>query len=526
MKKIILCFDGTGNDPKDAKDDNDWFGLGDPEDNSISNVLKLHLLLGGDIQGNHYYSDQLSFYYSGVGTYGTWLDKLKNSFSAPPNEDVGVIIKTAMQDLYRNYECGDKLYIFGFSRGAAIARRFAFILGESYIAFGWKNVPIVNFMGVFDTVAALKKPNFFKEEIKPASDVVFENGTISSIIEKALHLLSIDERRIAFMPTLMNREDKVTEVWFSGAHSDIGGGFHYDGLSDNTLKFMIGFIENSTDISLDFLEPAKINYTDLFEGSEEFIKYEDILIQSNIMGKNHEQSAKIKLKEHILDYRNVRVNINDKHSVYPPIIHRSVFDRMNLDNKYNPKALESYLINPYTGDKSSIKVWEYDNSCQNYDSIDDAKNNSKVVAEDLNVGDSLEFTICANVKYNFTGIYLRDGKGQEYSFKVNMKQKWHDASIECNAKGWDRENDSLNFLQRQFIRPMEGFKRYPDANWFEIIATIGKNDENSFKLLDYSNGNKFYKPDVSGELFVFANDMNSKYGNNKGTIKVKIKRES
>jgi len=31
MKKIILCFDGTGNEPDDADQDDAWFGFGDPE---------------------------------------------------------------------------------------------------------------------------------------------------------------------------------------------------------------------------------------------------------------------------------------------------------------------------------------------------------------------------------------------------------------------------------------------------------------------------------------------------------------
>ena len=523
MKKIILCFDGTGNEPKDADQDDTWFGFGEQEDNSISNVLKMHLLFGGNLQGGHTFGDQFSFYYHGVGTYGSWLERLKNTFSAPPEEDVGDIIKAGMRDLFQHYQPEDKLFIFGFSRGAAIARRFVSVLNDSYSAMGWDEPPKVNFMGVFDTVAAIKKLNLLKTEVKPASDVVFENGVISALIEKALHLLAIDERRIAFMPTLMSRDQRVTEVWFSGAHSDVGGGYRYDGLSDNTLQFMLDFIEKDDDIPLELLKPADIVYKDLFEGMEELIKYEDVIVQPNPMGKSHEQSAITKIKEQFLGYRSPRVNVNDKHSIYPPIIHRSVFDRMVADGNYNPNALTSYLNNPYTGKNTSIKVWELDGSCHNYDNVEAAKVDSQVHARTLEVNESVSFTVLANVKFNRTGILLGD-ESEAYSFTVEMGQKWYDASIECGPNGWDRDNDSLGFLQRQFIRAMEGSKRHPEADWFEVVGTIGRNDRSCFKIMEHANGKSSYNTKSKGELFVFANDLHSKYGNNRGSITVTVER--
>lgn len=47
-KNIIICFDGTNNHPRDAKQEREWFGLGDIEDNGITNILKLHVLFGGN----------------------------------------------------------------------------------------------------------------------------------------------------------------------------------------------------------------------------------------------------------------------------------------------------------------------------------------------------------------------------------------------------------------------------------------------------------------------------------------------
>ena len=76
-----------------------------------------------------------------------------------------------------------------------------------------------------------------------SSDVVFENGTLDPRIERAVHIVSLDEDRVAFEPTLINRDeehpDRILEAWFPGVHSDIGGGCWHDGLSDVSLSLMI-----------------------------------------------------------------------------------------------------------------------------------------------------------------------------------------------------------------------------------------------------------------------------------------------
>ncbi len=284
-KNIILCFDGTCNDPEDSLQKVRITGK--VEDDSISNVLKLHLLFGGILKRKVEVSNQMSFYYSGVGTYGNRFERLRNMIRSPENEDVGTIIKRAVKDLYLHHQPEDLLFVFGFSRGAAIARRFVSVLKETFPALG-KEVPEVRFLGVFDTVAAMNRPNLMKEEIKPASDVVFENQTISPLINEALHLLSLDERRIAFMPTLMNRDpERVTEVWFSGAHSDVGGGFFYDGLSDVTLQFMLDEF-GRRQLPLKLVTPAAINFGDMFDDEQEpVIEYKDVIVQPNCLGKSH-----------------------------------------------------------------------------------------------------------------------------------------------------------------------------------------------------------------------------------------------
>lgn len=172
-----------------------------------------------------------------MGTYGPWLRQKINAALAPEKMDVRTILNKAGADLAQHYQTGDRVYIFGFSRGAALARRFASLMRKYLPAIG-EQEPVVRFLGVFDTVASIGVPNL-EDDQKPRSQVVFENMTVSAHVQEALHLLSIDENRIAFQPTLMNREDKVTEVWFPGAHSDVGGGFAKRGLSDIALQFIV-----------------------------------------------------------------------------------------------------------------------------------------------------------------------------------------------------------------------------------------------------------------------------------------------
>lgn len=84
----------------------------------------LHLLFGGDLKdGNAHGLQQLSLYYSGVSTYGSKFKRMFNAGLAL--KDPGRIINEATADLEKHYQAGDKIFIFGFSRGAAIARKFA-----------------------------------------------------------------------------------------------------------------------------------------------------------------------------------------------------------------------------------------------------------------------------------------------------------------------------------------------------------------------------------------------------------------
>ena len=323
--KLIFCFDGTSNEPADSNDFT--------EDTSISNILKLHIFLGGNLKNepNSKTPNQRSFYYSGVGTRGNWLQKILNSMFAPASFDISDILEEAKDDLNRHYKNGDEVYIFGFSRGAAIARIFAS-----------KCTQEIQFIGVFDTVAAIKGKGLdLNPETYPSSGVLFENGTMDKRIKKAVHLVSIDEKRLAFQPTLINKREGVEEIWFAGVHSDIGGGYWFDALSDITLDFMINKINNlGENNSLQILDIWEINFTN-FKEKEYYICRDDIVIKHFCTGILHKQNRSKIISKNTLAPRVVRVNVDDKASKLPPVIHYTVIDRFNKIVDYRPYALRN-----------------------------------------------------------------------------------------------------------------------------------------------------------------------------------------
>jgi len=100
----------------------------------------------------------------------------------------------------------------------------------------------VNFLGVFDTVGALGVPGFMRHAPR------FHDVQLSGQVLRARHALAVDETRLKFAPTFWEapeeppgaatEDERVKQVWFEGAHSDVGGGYRETGLSDTSLLWM------------------------------------------------------------------------------------------------------------------------------------------------------------------------------------------------------------------------------------------------------------------------------------------------
>lgn len=264
-KNIVICLDGTSNTP-------DQFELGQF---APTNVFKLFSMLRPrDESGvykrgtfdatyaKHYNDKQIAFYYTGVG----------NRYDeSPVMQYIGQItgwgasniLERAYRDLVRVYKSGDRIFIFGFSRGAAISRMLARaidkrgaprtiwtirLLGRHWIIRKSKHrtldeahVPIT-VLGCWDTVGAfgiaktIGGINFQKIDM-------FKDLSIPDNVEQAYHMVAIDEMRDSFEPTLTDPDpivpERIIEVWFAGDHAGVGGGWGTPKLSDISLDFLL-----------------------------------------------------------------------------------------------------------------------------------------------------------------------------------------------------------------------------------------------------------------------------------------------
>ncbi len=261
MKRLVICCDGTWN-----RSDN----------KTVTNVEKIARTIQLEPE-RALGMQQMVLYLPGVGTAGYGADKiLGGAFGLGLFNNV----LNAYRFLSINYQQGDEIYIFGFSRGAYTARSLAGMVGkvglltreamigghlpeagERYRHPGdgewpteWSDpaqfradhchpdVPIT-FLGVFDTVGALGVPGTLGKRHQ------FHDVTLGDAVRTARQALAIDEPRMKFEPCLWqapvdpDRTDapgRIKQVWFEGAHSDVGGGYEEAGLSDSALLWMAG----------------------------------------------------------------------------------------------------------------------------------------------------------------------------------------------------------------------------------------------------------------------------------------------
>lgn len=234
-KDLVILFEGTWNNSidyggrqkaltqgslfrlkKDSSSDLMTTRTGDlitPLPEHATNIARLFLLLEKN-------DAQRVAYIRGVGTDGK-KDYLGGAFGVGASKRM----EAANKFINDHWRDGDEICIFGFSRGAAIARRLA--RSEEL-----RNKKI-RFMGLFDTVAAFGIPDSELDpkrfEIRKRFRSFHDDLSIPDNVERVVHLVALDEDRMTFLPTLISTTEVNTshrkEIWFSGGHGDIGGGW-------------------------------------------------------------------------------------------------------------------------------------------------------------------------------------------------------------------------------------------------------------------------------------------------------------
>jgi uncharacterized protein (DUF2235 family) len=296
LKNIVVCCDGTGNE------------IGE----NISNVLKLYRVLRKTGKTE---PQQAVYYNSGVGTLARpdpWTKFRQDAvmvLGLATGYGLDDNILSAYQFLIDQYQDGDEIFLFGFSRGAHTVRVLAALIhkvgllapqqknlagtaltaykqlavdverdapslslghDEEFEHFGpltkddraaqfarivstrW---PTIKFVGVWDTVASVIVPRpdrFYAFSLQRLAHT--EANPSVKIFRQAI---ALDERRRMFRLAawsepqyfMHNRFSRVNnsglqdvlQVWFTGVHGDIGGGYRErdSGLSKFPLLWMI-----------------------------------------------------------------------------------------------------------------------------------------------------------------------------------------------------------------------------------------------------------------------------------------------
>ena len=230
VRNLVIGCDGTWNDTEEV---------------AKTNVFKL---LDNCLSQNHE-----THYEEGVGTahwealpggiYGKGLDRqilggyrfLRRMY-ADPNWAVDE----------------NKVFIFGFSRGSYAARRLAGLISLCGIPKKAADVQIAWDMylnGDVNSIQALKDGGRLFDisiemlgvwdTVKTTLDADFNDNKLPKCVVAGYHAMAIDEKRKFFPVLKWNSNARVTQTWFCGVHSDVGGGYKKTGLSDITLEWMV-----------------------------------------------------------------------------------------------------------------------------------------------------------------------------------------------------------------------------------------------------------------------------------------------
>lgn len=254
-RNLVICCDGTSNQPSQA----------------ATNVVKLVYALEKDP------ARQLVWYHPGLGTMAApGFTTPVGSFAA---RTAGLAFGYGLKDDLRDAYCyimeywrpGDRIFMFGFSRGAYTVRALASLIRMYGLAMAG-NAPLVPYAvqmmwkandgtGRFDQAMALARQ--FREGLSGGecpihflgvwdtvssvgwvgSPVSFPHTRSNDAIANVRHAVAIDERRAFFRTNLFSpvAGQDLLEVWFPGSHCDVGGGYPEteSGMSKYALRWML-----------------------------------------------------------------------------------------------------------------------------------------------------------------------------------------------------------------------------------------------------------------------------------------------
>lgn len=376
-KNIVVLSDGTGQEGGRGHD---------------TNIYKLFRMLEDRSER------QIVFYDQGLGT--DWRKVTGNAFGAGFSKN----ILQCYRFIYDNYEAGDKIFLLGFSRGAATVRSLANFIHffgilpkarPELIKRAWKiyrrgkqarpqevqedtsghgfvqrlagqgfdlidrttervdsflRAPLneraqafvrehpnqwasIEFLGVWDTVPALGLVplagfNVLINNI-PWWKHRFHDFKLHGSVRHAYHALAVDDDRLWFHPTVWKEcgeHQLVEQVWFSGSHTDVGGGFREAGLSDVSFEWMV--------------EKAIAHGLRLYLRSRKYWNFAIAPDGTDLHHPPRDGFGKI----YAYAERDEVWDATAYNSYGPPKVHESVLERAAQDPSYRPWILKKYAV--------------------------------------------------------------------------------------------------------------------------------------------------------------------------------------
>jgi uncharacterized protein (DUF2235 family) len=487
-KAIIVCCDGTGNHPKQMEGDLP----------AATNVYLLYQALSEDTQ---FGTRQIAWYDPGVGT-GTsrasqkgnvltrlirklvnvlpdtvteYTDKVFRLLESATGAWIDENIEQGYREIARNYEVGDRIFIFGFSRGAYTARCIAGMISRcgllrpENLRFTPEAMAIyrrrktgarrmllsnryihppsqvkIHVLGLWDTVASLGLPlwgwwfrvgQFWRNKNLDTNP--------ADICEHVYHAMSMDERRSQFFPTVTtpgrSSAQRFRQYWMRGAHADVGGGYGNRSLGDIGLEWML---------QIAWHHGLRIR-RDLQHIAFHPLHRVPVCPNADPMGKMHDELKSVP-----------HWNIFGSWPRWAPIYRPYWTDRFQRACAIQFGAPHDLV---YRRAERAAALWAQRSSSRQappYLDLHMVRDGLKF----LNVGESVRIRVAANQVWNRTGIVLESAGLYSISY---LDGEWHDAEKPaCGPRG--QSPKGIDFIRRLFFAR----KRVIDQDWLALIGHV------------------------------------------------------
>ena len=525
-KQIVVCMDGTWNDPV-----------------ARTNVYRLFQMLPGDerlVEEDGPIRSHLAkrgvalaaFYIESIGNGGRTQGLLGGT--------QGIGLHDCMIDAYllvsQAYERGDKIWLFGFSRGAWAARCLgAFIARSGLIPAAnadgddaadqaeqvwlnykegrgvkrggrfWKHndeTPI-RMIGVWDTVGELGVPEFNGLHLVDRDELrylKFTDRELSPRVEHGRQALAIDEERADFPPTLWDEREGIKQVWFPGAHGDVGGGYENHGLADAALEWMV---EEVNDLAAGLhLAPGQLSEA----------------LAADPLEDRHDETRSPVWRTRPSKEREVPDDAE---------LHPGVLQRLRERADYRPRGL---------ADVPACAEFYQDDQQPPEEKLQQERED--LPFRKLPVDGSTRFAAYAHKWWNASGLEVDAGE----RYRIEASGTWVDQGTPAGADGYESTAWFLQLAKRN--------RRLQERPWFSLVAAIHPrpdleasnpdsesilaglvesaisgvariDDESSLVATPNGCEIEIVEP---GFLYFFANDSVYSYGNNTGFMMVEVTR--